>query len=132
MNDRQALDAPLVVRDMVAQDAFALSSNLMIVAGGASDSYDAVYPMLRAIADRVLFMGKSGSGQASKVALTLYNAAAVIGLIEADSFHGLSGKLFDAEDLLEEAPSGKLHCSCSCGIFVGRIEKSQLQRNLYC
>ena len=53
VNDRQALDAPLVVRDMVAQDAFALSSNLMIVAGGASDSYDAVYPMLRAIADRV-------------------------------------------------------------------------------
>lgn len=105
VNDRQALDAPLVVRDMVAQDAFALSSNLMIVAGGASDSYDAVYPMLRAIADRVLFMGKSGSGQASKVALTLYNAAAVIGLIEADSFHGLSGKLFDAEDLLEEALS---------------------------
>ena len=103
VNDRVSLDAPLVVRDVVAQDAFAHPSNLMIVAGGSSDVFDAVYPLLRLMADKVSFMGESGAGQASKIALTLYNASAVVGLIEADSFHRLSGKLFDAEDLLEEA-----------------------------
>ncbi len=103
VNNRQSLDAPLVVRDMVTQDAFSYAGNLMIVAGGPSDVFDAVHLMLFSIADRVSFMGGAGAGQASKVALTLYNAATVVSLIEADSFYRLSGKLFDAEYLLEEA-----------------------------
>ncbi len=103
VNNRQSLDAPLVVRDMVAQDAFSHAGNLMIVAGGSSDVFDTVQPLLRAVASQVSFMGGAGAGQASKVALTLYNAATVVSLIEADSSYRLSGKLFDAEDLLEEA-----------------------------
>ncbi len=108
VNDHNSIDAPLVVRDVVAQDVFAHPENLMIVAGGSSEIYDQVYSLLSAIAKRVSFMGKSGAGQASKIALTLYNAAAIVSLIEANSFYSLSGKLFDTEDLLDEALS--LNC----------------------
>ena len=41
--------------------------------------------MLRAIAAKVMWMGKSGCGQAAKVALTLTSAAALVGIVEAYS-----------------------------------------------
>ena len=39
--------------------------------------------MLRSIATKVLWMGKAGCGQATKVALTLSSAAALVGIVEA-------------------------------------------------
>lgn len=108
VNNRFSLDAPLVVCDMVDQKPFAHADNLLIVAGGSADTYAKVEQLLGALASRVSLMGASGAGQAAKIALTLHNAAAVVGLIEADSFRVLSGELFDAVALQNLAL--EVHC----------------------
>ena len=84
VNNRVAIDAPLVVANKVHEDAFAARSNLGIVAGSREDAdYKAVKPLLDAIAHRVMWMGRAGAGQKAKVALTLQSAASLVGAVEA-------------------------------------------------
>lgn len=61
--------APLVVSDMVCEEAFVSRENLGIVAGCREDAdYKTVKPLLDAIAHRVMWMGHAGAGQKAKVA----------------------------------------------------------------
>ncbi len=84
VNDHSAIDAPLVVSDMVCEEAFASRENLGIVAGCREDAdYKTVKPMLDAIAHRVMWMGHAGAGQKAKVALTLQRCATLVGAVEA-------------------------------------------------
>lgn len=98
VNDRFVLDAPLVVRDVVVPDAFSRSSNVSICVGGSEKVFKKVEAMLRACADKVFWVGKAGSGQSMKIALTLQSAAALVGLVEAQASFATSELDIDLED----------------------------------
>lgn len=83
VSEKHVLDAPLVVQNIVSSQAFSDSLNLAMVVGGSEEVFKRVEPMLRSIATKVLWMGKAGCGQATKVALTLSSAAALVGIVEA-------------------------------------------------
>ncbi len=84
VNGHAAIDAPLVVSDMVCEEAFVSRDNLGIVAGCREDAdYKTVKPLLDAIAHRVMWMGHAGAGQKAKVALTLQRCATLVGAVEA-------------------------------------------------
>lgn len=83
VSEKHVLDAPLVVQNIVSPQAFSDSLNLAMVVGGSEEVFKRAEPMLRSIAAKVLWMGKAGCGQATKVALTLSSAAALVGIVEA-------------------------------------------------
>lgn len=103
VNERFVVDAPLVVRDMVAEDAFANPENLLSFVGAEDDVFDCIEPVLSAIAGRVVLMGGPGAGQSAKIAFTLQTASAVIGLVEAQAAGVFAQGGFDAELLIDEA-----------------------------
>lgn len=103
VNNHEVLDAPLVVRNVVAADAFGNRSNLGIVCGGEEKAYSAVRPLLSALASQVLWMGKAGTGQSTKVALTISTAASLVGLVEAYASFKSSEIEVDWEDYLDAA-----------------------------
>lgn len=83
VSEKHVLDAPLVVQNIVSPQAFSDSLNLAMVVGGSEEVFKRAEPMLRSIAAKVLWMGKAGCGQATKVALTLSSAAALVGIVES-------------------------------------------------
>ena len=85
VSEKHVLDAPLVVQNIVLSQAFSEKTNLALLVGGSEEIFKRAEPMLRAIAAKVMWMGKSGCGQAAKVALTLTSAAALVGIVEAYS-----------------------------------------------
>lgn len=99
VNDRLTVDAPLVVRAVVAPDAFADAENLGIVAGADEAVFRRVEPMLSAIACQVSLMGGPGAGQCAKVATTLASAAALVGIVEAYASLGSNQLAVDGERL---------------------------------
>ena len=101
VNDRKVLDAPLIVRNVVAPDAFAHVDNLGMVVGGSEAVFNEVRPMLDAIARDVMWVAKAGAGQSMKVALTLQNAAALVGLVEAFASFDVSQSKVDKDDYLD-------------------------------
>lgn len=105
VSERHVLDAPLVVRNMVAPDAFAHVDNLGMVVGGAEEVFRRAEPMLRALARRVMWMGKAGSGQSAKIGVTLTTAASLIGLVESCASFAASEAEVDSEDYLDFALS---------------------------
>ena len=105
VNDRHVIDAPLVVRNVMDKEAFAHPENLGMVVGGVEEVFKRIQPMLRAIANQIIWMGKAGSGQATKVALTLSTAASLVGLVESYISCSSSDIAIDQEDLLDCASS---------------------------
>ena len=103
VNDRLVLDAPLVVRDVVRDDPFAHRDNVSIVVGGSEEVFKQARPLLDAIASRVMWMGKAGMGQSTKIALTLTTSAALVGIVEAFVSLASSEAPLDQEEYLEVA-----------------------------
>lgn len=103
VSEKHVLDAPLVIKDILAPDAFSKSQNLGIVAGGSEDVFKRVEPMLRSIASHVMWMGKAGCGQSTKIALTLSSAATLVGLVEAYTAMRVSKVSIDEEDFVDVA-----------------------------
>lgn len=105
VGEKHVLDAPLVVRDILSPEAFSHPEGLGVLVGGAEKIYKRVEPMLRAVARRVLWVGRSGCGQSAKIALTLSSAASLVGLVEAITSLKISKTDFDIEDYLDVAQS---------------------------
>lgn len=101
VNDRYTLDAPLVVRNIVEEDAFAEKDNLMMFVGGEEDSFEAVRNMLHAIARHVLYLGEAGCGQSAKIMATLQRASALIGVIESYATYVNGDVVFDWEEVID-------------------------------
>lgn len=101
VDGRFTLDAPLVVRNIVEEDAFARKDNLLMFVGGEEDSFEAVKDMLFAIARRVLYLGESGCGQGAKIMATLQRASALIGVIESYATYRNCDVAFDAEEVID-------------------------------
>ena len=65
VSEKHVLDAPLVVQNIVLSQAFSEKTNLALLVGGSEEIFKRAEPMLRAIAAKVMWMGKSGCGQAA-------------------------------------------------------------------
>ena len=105
VNDRSTLDAPLVVRDIVDEDAFASKDNLIMFVGGEEANFDQVKGMLHAIARHVLYLGDAGAGQEAKIMATLQRASALIGVIESYATFKNFDIAFDAEEVMDTLTS---------------------------
>jgi 3-hydroxyisobutyrate dehydrogenase len=101
VNDRYTLDAPLVVRNIVEEDAFAEKDNLLMFVGGEEESFDQVRAMLHAIARHVLYLGEVGCGQSAKIMATLQRASALIGVIESYATYVNGDVVFDWEEVID-------------------------------
>lgn len=101
VSERDTLDAPIVVRDIVAENAFSSRDNLIIFVGGEEDRFDDAREMLHAIARHVLYLGEPGCGQAAKIMATLQRASALIGVIESYAMYRNCGVVFDAEEVID-------------------------------
>ena len=96
VSEKHVLDAPLVVQNIVLSQAFSEKTNLALLVGGSEEIFKR--------AAKVMWMGKSGCGQAAKVALTLTSAAALVGIVEAYSSlksSEMQEAVVDQEDYLD-------------------------------
>lgn len=98
VSGRQFLDAPVVVHNVATEDAFADAANLSLLVGGDGQVYRQVEPLLRSVANHVMWMGDAGSGQVAKAAATLQTAATLVGAIEAQASLAASEPAIDVED----------------------------------
>lgn len=83
VNELQALDAPLVLRDLCSHDAFGDSNNVMMLVGGEEDAFEEALPLLDALSSDVRFMGQAGMGQLAKAMATVQQAATLVAVVEA-------------------------------------------------
>lgn len=93
VNELQALDAPLVLRDLCSHDAFGDSQNVMIPVGGEEDAFKEALPLLQALAGEVRFMGQAGMGQLAKMMATTQQAAALVSVVESRALARAHGEL---------------------------------------
>lgn len=91
ISDLRMVEAPLVVIDPFAEDAFA-AENLIVFAAGEDDALDAAQPALDAIAGETLRTGAPGSAQLRRAARTLQSSAAIVSAIESQALFDAAGK----------------------------------------
>ena len=101
VNERHTLDAPLVVRNIVEEDAFENKDNLLMFVGGEEDRFEEIKDMLHAIARHVLYLGEAGCGQSAKIMATLQRASALIGVIESYATYLNGDVAFDWEEVMD-------------------------------
>ena len=133
VSEKHVLDAPLVVQNIVHEQAFSDLSNLSVVAGGTEEVFKQVEPMLRSFAGKALWMGKAGCGQATKAALTLSSAAALVGLVEAYSSlksSELQEAQVDRDDFMDVALSLRMLTPAQ-EAFVEAMEADEFEGSAY-
>ena len=91
VNELQAIDAPLVLKDPCVHDAFE-NSNVMLLVGGEDDAVADAMPLLHTLADEVRPVGLPGSGQLAKAMCTVQQAAALVSLVEARALSRAQGE----------------------------------------
>lgn len=84
VSDLVMVEAPLVVDDVTAEDAFA-RENVACFAAGEESAVASARPVLEALFGKVSEEGAPGSAQLARAAYTLQLAAQIIGAIEADA-----------------------------------------------
>ncbi len=108
VSDHAVLDAPFIVHNIVAPDAFSYPENISVVVGGLEEVFSRVEPMLRSFAHKVIWMGKPGSGQSAKIAATLSSSASLVGIIEAYTSFQNSEAALDTQDILDMVASFRI------------------------
>ncbi len=86
VSDLAMVEAPLVVADMVADDAFS-PDNVSCFAAGEEDAVAGAMDVLNALFGQVHVTGGPGTAQLARAAFTLQVAAQVIAAIEADALY---------------------------------------------
>lgn len=95
----QSLDAPVSGGDIGARDA-----QLSIMVGGEKAAFDAVLPLFELMGKNIVYQGKAGSGQHTKMCNQIAIAANMMGVCEALAYAKKSG--LDAETVLRSIESG--------------------------
>lgn len=100
VNDKKAIEAPLVFLHPGAAEAIE-KSNVACFVGGEEASLTDAIPVLEALASKVQDMGGAGSAQLGKAAYTLQAAAHIISAVEADALYravrGVTGSMQETE-----------------------------------
>ncbi len=87
VSNLHALDAPLFVRDITAEDAFEDPDNLIALAAGNKDDFSACKDILFAFAGKTAYCGDAGAGQKAKAAFSLAQAQSLVTLIESQMLY---------------------------------------------
>lgn len=94
-----ALDAPVSGGDVGAREA-----RLSIMVGGVEEDFKAVYPIFEALGTNIVYQGKAGAGQHTKMCNQIAIASGMIGVSEAMAYAVKSG--LDPETVLKSISSG--------------------------
>lgn len=81
-----AVDAPVSGGDKGAENA-----TLSIMAGGNKESFEMALPLFKALGTTIIYEGKAGSGQHTKMANQIAIAGAIAGVCEAIRYGDLAG-----------------------------------------
>lgn len=87
VSDQVAVEAPLVVADVTAPDAFADRDNLMCLVAGEEKAAEAARPLLELLVGAIQTTGASGSAQMARAAYTLQASAQIMAAVEADALY---------------------------------------------
>ncbi|MEI2357528.1 NAD(P)-dependent oxidoreductase [Mesobacillus zeae] len=94
-----AIDAPVSGGDIGAKEA-----RLSIMAGGEREAFDAVKPILQILGPNVIYQGKAGAGQHTKMCNQIVIASTMIGVAESMVYANKAG--LDPEKVLATISSG--------------------------
>ncbi|NRD78698.1 NAD(P)-dependent oxidoreductase [Bacillus sp. BRMEA1] len=119
----QVLDAPVSGGDIGAKEA-----RLSIMVGGEKESFDAVLPILKLLGSNVVYQGKSGAGQHTKMSNQIAIASNMIGVCEAIIYAEKAG--LDPEAVLKSISTGAAG-SWSLSNLVPRMLKADFEPGFY-
>jgi len=94
-----ALDAPVSGGDIGAREA-----RLAIMVGGDKDAYEYCLPIFETMGQNIVYQGKAGSGQHTKMCNQIAIAAGMIGVCEAIAYAESSG--LDPANVLKSISTG--------------------------
>ncbi len=97
--DCAALDAPVSGGDTGAREA-----RLSIMVGGEREAYDAVLPLFQIMGANIVYQGKAGSGQHTKMCNQIAIASGMLGVCEAIAYAKKAG--LDPDTVLSSIESG--------------------------
>jgi 3-hydroxyisobutyrate dehydrogenase len=95
----QAIDAPVSGGDVGAKEA-----KLSIMIGSEREAFDAVHPILNLLGTNVVYQGKPGAGQHTKMCNQIAIASNMIGVCEAINYAEKAG--LDPENVLKSITTG--------------------------
>jgi len=118
-----ALDAPVSGGDIGARDA-----KLAIMVGGEEEDFKTVQPILEVMGNNVVYQGKAGSGQHTKMCNQITIASTMIGVTEAIVYAKKAG--LDPERVLQSISTGAAS-SWSLTNLVPRMVKEDFEPGFY-
>jgi 3-hydroxyisobutyrate dehydrogenase len=118
-----ALDAPVSGGDIGAREA-----KLSIMVGGDKEAFDAVLPLLEKLGTNIVYQGKAGSGQHTKMSNQIVIASTMIGVTEAIIYAEKAG--LDPEKVLKSISAGAAG-SWSLSNLVPRMLKGDFEPGFY-
>ncbi|USK61031.1 NAD(P)-dependent oxidoreductase [Peribacillus asahii] len=118
-----ALDAPVSGGDIGARDA-----KLAIMVGGEEEDFKKVQPILEVMGNNVVYQGKAGSGQHTKMCNQITIASTMIGVTEAIVYAKKAG--LDPDRVLQSISTGAAS-SWSLTNLVPRMVKEDFEPGFY-
>ncbi len=118
-----ALDAPVSGGDVGAREA-----RLSIMAGGEKEDFEAVLPIMQLMGQNIVYQGKAGAGQHTKMCNQIAIASGMIGVCEAIIYAEKAG--LDPSTVLKSIESGAAG-SWSLSNLAPRIIKGNFEPGFY-
>jgi 3-hydroxyisobutyrate dehydrogenase len=118
-----AIDAPVSGGDIGAKNA-----SLSIMAGGEKDAFEEILPLLQKLGSNIVYQGKAGSGQHSKMCNQIAIASNMIGVAEAIIYAEKAG--LDPETVLKSISTGAAG-SWSLSNLAPRMLKGDFEPGFY-
>ncbi|XNQ36133.1 NAD(P)-dependent oxidoreductase [Bacillus sp. 1P10SD] len=119
----QCIDAPVSGGDVGAKEA-----KLSIMVGGEKEAFEAVYPLLQLLGTNIVYQGKPGAGQHTKMCNQIAIASNMIGVCEAVIYAENAG--LDPETVLKSITTGAAG-SWSLSNLAPRMLKGNFEPGFY-
>lgn len=117
------IDAPVSGGDIGARDA-----KLSIMVGGEKEAFDKILPLLQKLGNNIVYQGKAGSGQHTKMSNQIVIASTMIGVTEAIIYAEKAGLAPD--NVLKSISTGAAG-SWSLSNLVPRMLKGDFEPGFY-
>ena len=95
VNDLHAIEAPICILDPSCEPAISQADNLEILLAGEEDSIEGVKEPLNALASSVRVVGRTGSAQLARSALTVLRSLRIVSCMEAEALFRASNASSD-------------------------------------
>jgi 3-hydroxyisobutyrate dehydrogenase len=118
-----AIDAPVSGGDIGAKNG-----TLSIMVGGEKEAYEEIHPLFEILGSNIVYQGKAGSGQHTKMCNQIAIASNMIGVAEAIIYAEKAG--LDAESVLKSISTGAAG-SWSLSNLAPRMLKGDFEPGFY-